>query len=432
MNNKLIVLLLLFIGLFVSALYWQKGELLWLAFPLLVYIAVGMIRFPAQDAIRLSAQRELRRIDTDNGPVIEVKLDIQNPGMGLPCVQISDGDGEDNRVISGQAKIMTSIANNGGASMTYTIPELRGRYSWRTAHVRVGDPLGLMAFDREVPAEAEVLIPPQGEKFQRLPLRPRYTLHAPGSIPAHRAGAGTDFWGVRLYHPGDSLRWLYWRLNARHPGQFFTREFEHEEVADFGIILDSRLETDLREGDENLIEHSIRAAASLAEGFIHQGNRVSLLVWGQVITRIFPGYGKYQLSRILHALSGVKSSSTGKILSLNHVPLRMFSNRALIVVISPLTRADNLFFPRLRAAGHQAMLVSPDPYDFMYPGVAADADSQRAYRLACQERHIQLETIARLNVRVVDWQVRQPLFPLLRTSFGHLRGQGESRVYYGA
>ncbi len=432
MNNKLIVLLLLFMGLFVAAVILQKGELLWLAFPVLMYMAVGLIRSPVQEAIQLRACRELRRIDAQDGPVIEVKLDIQNLGPDLPWMQIIDGDPEEKKAISGHMRQMTALAKNGELSLSYTIPETRGRFTWKNMHIHVGDPFGLMVFDQDIPAEAELTIPPARESFQRLPLRPRYTLHAPGLLPAHRAGAGTDFWGVRLYHAGDSLRWLYWRLNARHPGQFFTREFEQEEVADIGLILDARRETDLNAGDENLLEHTIRAAASLAEGFIHQGNRVSLLVWSQLINRIFPGYGKYQLIRILHTLSSVKSSTSGKFLSLNYVPMQMFSKRAILVVLSPLARADNLFFPRVRAAGYQAMLISPNPYDFIHHNSAGDAGNQRAYQLANQERRIQLEAISRLNIQVVDWSVREPIIPLVRKSFGHLRGQGETEAYYGA
>jgi uncharacterized protein (DUF58 family) len=235
-----------------------------------------------------------------------------------------------------------------------------------------------------------------------------------------------------LYQPGDSLRWLDWRLNARHPGQFFTREFEQEEVADIGLILDARRETDLCIGRENLFEHTVRAAASLAEGFINQGNRVSLLVWGSAIIRVFPGYGKYQLDRILHTLAGVRSSSSGKMIGLNYLPLEMFSNRALLVILSPLIGSDSTFFRRACAAGYQVMLISPDPYEFIQSSSARDAESQRAYSLARLERCIQLQSISNLHIKVIDWQVSQPMFPLIRASLGHFRGRGENKSYYGA
>lgn len=432
MNNKLLTLFLIFIGLFILALFSQRGEILWLAFPFLIFVVVGMLKYPALDTIHLQARRRLCRTESDGQPVVDVEVTIRNQGGALPCLQVVDSQPDGTKIINGKTRMMTSIEKDGEASLKYSFVEKRGQYAWKSVQVRIGDPLGLMISDLTLPAAGEISIQPERENFQRLPLRPNNTIRAPGSIPARHAGSGTDFWGVRPYHPGDSLRWLDWRLNARHPGQFFTREFEHEEVADIGLILDARSETDLWVGENSLFEYSVRAAASLAEGFIHQGNRVSLLVFGKTIMRVFPGYGKHQLNHILHCLSGVRSSSSGRLLGLRYLPLQMFSNRALLMVLSPLTRSDSLFFPRLRAAGYQAMLISPDPYDFIYPALSKDADIQRAFFLTCQERRIQLQSIKRLNIRVVDWKVSQPLYPIIRSSLGHMRGHGENGEAYGA
>jgi uncharacterized protein (DUF58 family) len=432
MNSKILTLFLIFLGVFISALFSQMGELLWLAFPFLMYVTIGLIKFPALDTIHLQAQRLLCRTSSDGQPVVEVEVTIRNQGGTLPCLQMIDSQLDGMIIITGQTGMMTSVFKGGEASLKYSFVEKRGRYTWKSAHVRISDPLGIMSTDLTLPAAAEISIQPERDNFKRLPLRPHHTLHAPGSIPARQAGSGTDFWGVRLYHPGDSLRWLYWRMNARHPGQFFTREFEREEVADIGLILDARSETDQIVGEDSLFEYSVSAAASLAEGFIGQGNRVSLLVLGKTIIRVFPGYGKHQLNRILKCLSRVKSSSSGKVIGLHYLPLEMFSNRALLVVLSPLSRSDSLFFPRLRAARYQAMLISPDPYDFIYPTLSKDPYSQRAFFLTCQERRIQLQSISRLNIRVIDWQVGQPLYSLIRSSLGHIRGHGENGESYGA
>lgn len=432
MNSKLSTLILLFLGLFISALFFRRGELIWLAFPLLIYVTIGLIKFPARDTVQLQAQRFLHRTDRDGQAMVDVEITLRNFGESLPCVQIIDRLPEGVGVIQGQVGLLTSMGKNGGASLNYSFPEQRGRFTWNNVRARVSDPLGVTSSDLYLSAAGEISIAPERENYQPLPLRSHHTLYAPGAIPARRAGSGTDFWGVRLYQPGDSLRWLDWRLNARHPGQFFTREFEHEEVADIGLILDARRETDLWVGKKNLFEHSVRAAASLADGFIHQGNRVSLLVWGRAIMRVFPGFGKSQLHRILDTLSGVRSSSSGKLIGLNYLPLEMFSNRAWLVILSPLTRSDSTFFVRARAAGYQVTLISPNPYEFLQTSSAWDAESQRAFSLARLERRILLQSISSLHIRVIDWQVSQPLFPLIRASLGHFRGRGENKTYYGA
>jgi uncharacterized protein (DUF58 family) len=431
MNNKLLMLFLIFLGLFTAALLTRQGKLLWLAFPLLIYVVIGLIKFPALDTINLQAQRRVHRLNLDGQPIVEVQIAIHNQGVAIPYLEAVDSQPDGMKIITGQAGMRTSLLKGKEAVFSYSFSEKRGRYTWKAIHVSVADPLGLMSAALSLPAAGEISIQPEHDRFRSLLLRPSHTLHAPGSIPARLAGSGTDFWGVRPYHPGDSLRWLDWRLNARHPNQYFTKEFEQEEVADIGLILDARSETDMHVEEDGLFEYSVRAAASLADGFIHQGHRVSLLVFGKTILRVFPGYGKHQLNHILRSLSGVRSSTSGRMLGLHYLPLQMFSSHALLVVLSPLSKSDNLFFPRLRAAGYRAMLISPDPYDFAFPTLGKDPDSLRAYDLAHQERRIQLRSISRLNIRVIDWQVSQPLYPLVRSALGHARGQGEKWAAYG-
>jgi hypothetical protein len=79
----------------------------------------------------------------------------------------------------------------------------------------------------------------------------------------------------------------------------------------------------------------------------------------------------------------------------------------------------------LRAYGYQPFLVSPDPITFASPALGGDATSQLAVRAATIERRLQLDEIARLQVPIVDWQVDQPLFPLVRNALRHTREQRE-------
>ena len=281
----------------------------------------------------------------------------------------------------------------------------------------------LVNFSIGVPAEAGVQVQPVLNHFKPFPLRPQRTLHSAGSIPAHLGGSGTDFWGVREYRPGDSLRRLDWRLTARHPHQFFTKEFEQEEIADIGLILDARYKTNLKQGDESLFEHSARAAASLAEVFLQQGNRLSMLIYGQDEVTLYPGYGKVQLYRILNALARVKIEPGDKLDNLQLAPLHIFSKKSLILVLSPLAANDWQLFPRLRAHGFQVLLISPDPLDYAASALPADPLGRIAARLTQLERRLEIEHIAQLWIPVIDWQVSQPLAPLVRNALLHTHVQ---------
>jgi uncharacterized protein (DUF58 family) len=159
---------------------------------------------------------------------------------------------------------------------------------------------------------------------------------------------------------------------------------------------------------------------------LHQGHRVSLLVFGGTISSVFPGYGKTQLHRILSCLSQVKIESADGVLGyFDFLPIRMFPNHALMIIISPLTATDRPFFQRLRAYGYQALLVSPDPIDFVRSTLPQDNASQLAVRAASLERQFRLNGIAQLHIPVIDWQVSQPLFPLVRNALTRSSKQRE-------
>ena len=109
--------------------------------------------------------------------------------------------------------------------------------------------------------------------------------------------------------------------------------------------------------------------------FLHQGHRVSLLVFGETMLNAFPGYGKAQLHRIMGCLSKAKVETENRTpVSLDFIPIRIFPSRALIIIISSITSADWPLFLRLRAYGYQVLLVSPDPIDFAYPTLAEDVN----------------------------------------------------------
>ena len=161
--------------------------------------------------------------------------------------------------------------------------------------------------------------------------------------------------------------------------------------------------------------------------FLHQGHRVSLHVFGETMLNAFPGYGKTQLHRIMGCLSKAMVGTENRAsVNIDFLPIRMFPSHALIILISSLSSNDRSLFLRLRAYGYQALLISPDPIDFAYPTLPQDTVTNRlAIRAARLERRLRLNDIAQLQIQVVDWQVSQPLYPLVRNALTCSRGQRE-------
>ena len=425
MNNKIVTLTAVAAGLVLMALIIRQGVLAWMALPFLAYLALGVWQSPVASKIRLAARRTLEISRHEGTSAIEVKVEVTNQGPEVACLRLGDALLPGMALTAGQMQMTGALGAGKTMELKYTIQSARGAFSWKAVGAVISDPLGLIETPIDLAAEAAAQVHPELSRYRPIPLHPQTTLHSAGSIPARLGGSGTDFWGVREYQPGDPLRRLDWRLTARHPGQLFTKEFEQEEIADIGLIVDARYRTNLKVGSESLFEHSARAAAALVEVFVRQGNRVSMVIFGKKETNIYPGYGKRQLNRALNALAQVALEPDDRVDNLNLVPLHVFSSRSLVIVLSPLAANDWELFPRLRAHGFQALLISPDPLDFARSAVPADRFSGMAARLVSLERRLEISKIAALWVPVIDWKVDQPLSPLVRNALLHAHIQQE-------
>ena len=421
MSRRFLAVFLIAFCLLLGALAARNATLALMSIPFLAYLGVGLYLAPRPETLRLGAERSVQVAREADTAAVRVRVAVHSLGAGVPALRLVEAPLPGMTLVEGSLEQGDVLAAGGHARIEYTFHTERGVYRWETLAATAADPFRLFERRVDVPAPGEIVVRPRLRRFRPFALNPDRTLHSPGSIPAHRAGSGTDFWGLRDYRPGDQMRHLDWRRAARHPGQLFTREFEQEEIADLGIILDARQQSDLWSGGGRLFDFAREAAGSLAEMVLRGGNRSGMVLVEASMRVVYPGYGKVQLNRILRALAAARPDAEASRLSLDQVPLRAFSGRAMIVIISPLTVAEWQIFPRLRARGNEGVLISPDPVDFAAAG-AVDDMGRLAVRLARLERRLALRRISQAGIRVVDWPVRTPLSPLLRRALQPARG----------
>jgi len=274
--------------------------------------------------------------------------------------------------------------------------------------VTASDHFGLFRLERQIETPDRLLIYPQTVRLRRIDLRPQRTLGFAGPISTRRAGSGVDFYGVREYVLGDRLRKINWRVSALHDRRLFTNEFQQESLADIGLILDARTQSDIRTQGGALFEHSVQATASLADLFLRDGHRVGLLSYG-AMTRVFPGYGATQRERILSALAFSQTQMSYAFDRLGNLPIRFFPPRSQLVIVTPLLRDDLSGLLRFGSLGYTILIVSPDPIDFEVRSLSSTAGLDLPIRLARLERAVMLRTLQRAGIRVVSWETSQPL-----------------------
>lgn len=415
MSNRSWFLISLSSGLIITALISRNGAVALLSVPILVYLFFGILLFPKQ--VNITADRKLEQTVIPGGNKIKMEIRLNNLGDSLEYLTINDPQPETAISTEQFSKPLISLARSEQTILTSNFQLKRGFYTWDQLKVIVHDPLGLFEKTIEFDATQQIIVRPPVQRLHPIPLRPASTLHSTGMVPARLAGSGTDFWGVRHYQSGDSLRHINWQKTARHPGHFFTRQFEQEEIMDIALILDTRVSSKLPSGADNLFEESINAAASLAEVFLRDGNRVGLLVFGRRMRHLFPGYGKHQLNSILRTLALVEPSPMLSLFNLKTMQKRIFQNRSQVIMISTPLSEDLNAYASLLAHGYPVLLICPDTVDYSFR-VSNDGQPEAllAKRLAQIERRLLLTKLSRLGVKVVDWPLTQSLNQTLMTA----------------
>ena len=203
------------------------------------------------------------------------------------------------------------------------------------------------------------------------------------------------------------MRQVNWQATARHPGFVYSNEYEQERSVDIGIILDARQDSYFEIEGRSLFEHAVVAAASLAQAFLNDGNRVGLMHYGQYLGWVFPGYGKVQRERILYALAQARPGDS-LIDHMGNLPVRFFPARSQIVLISPLQAKDTEVLLSLRARGYSMLMVSPDPLAFEMASLPKNEAILLAEKIARLERLAALRSLQLAGIRTLDWDTNVP------------------------
>ena len=406
MARRAFPLVLLAYGLVLAGLFSLRGELLALAVPVVLYLLASLWRSPGE--LRLEIQRSLEGERASPETPLRVTVCVHNQGATLEEILLEDILPPGLRVCEGASRHLLHLPAGGSYSWTYSVQGPRGYYAFSAVEAEAGGLTGLLQRRKRFPVAGQLFILPPVMRIRRLDIRPRRTNVYSGMIPARLGGAGVEFFGVRSYAPGDPLHWINWNASARQPEALYTNEFEQERVADVGMVLDGRLRTNTRREGHSLFEYSVQAAASLADTFLAQGNRVGLLLYGHYLRWTLPGYGKIQRERILQALARAEPGESLVFEDLAHIPAQLFPLYSQIVLVSPLVPGDYDVLLQLRARGYQVMVVSPDPVRFELRHLPDTREAHLAGRILHLERRLLLQKLGHAGVQVLDWDISQP------------------------
>jgi uncharacterized protein (DUF58 family) len=262
------------------------------------------------------------------------------------------------------------------------------------------DRFGMIEHELVATALPAVRVLPEAETLRRL-LDPHELQATVGSRVARERGEGIELAEVRAFHPGDAVRRINWQVSARR-GTLHVTDRHPERNADVILFLDTFSDIG------GTLGFAVRAAATLAAGYLERRDRVGVIGFGGVLAGVGPRLGTRQLYRIVDTLlaSSAEASYANKDVRL--VPRRLLPPKALVVALSPLVDERSITaLLDLRRRGHDLAIVELSPEPFLPP--PSGAEQQLARRLW----HVRREAVrGRLRARgatVQTWDGAAPL-----------------------
>ncbi len=401
----------------------KSSAVILVAVPFMVYMAVMLVfsAGPRPNRGLLRADRRFSQQRCVEGEEISVTTELWSARPSL--VVISDRSALDairgtvEGATTGAFRLQPALlaAQDPGddvppsASLGYTIRPSRGEFRLGGTRVTSFAPCPLTPRTLVLENPSTLRSVPRTSFVPPVQIRPRRTRVYAGSVKTHLGGSGLDFFGCRDYAPGDNTRAINWRIVAR-TGSLVVNEFEQERIADVSVILDCRASPYARSGARRLFDDSVRAAASFSVQFLRSGNRVGLLMYGDIPDWVYPGVGKLQEVQILDALSHAHTSNREAFRALRNLPTRLIAPEAQLVIISPLVAFDDAaVLSELRALGYELLLVSPFSSGSTMTSESsgtADAVADRTVRVL---RTSQMTAVRRLGVQVIEWDTSAAL-----------------------
>ena len=244
---------------------------------------------------------------------MSVKFIIKNTGLGIGFVEIYDSLPPQARIIKGSNYTLLYMKPWQEVSFEYSLRlPLRGHYHLGPVKMRVKDAFDLFYNERIEESIHSFSVFPQIEVLEEQVITSRAPKLLSGAMPLNVIGTGTEFYSLREFVPGDSLRSVNWKALAKK-GKMMVNETVREDVMDVILLVDAREVSAVGGGRDTPLEMSCRAAATYAKQLLDERNNVALMVYGDTIDRIDLDRGEHHLFKILTGLSSAKPQGNLKL-----------------------------------------------------------------------------------------------------------------------
>ena len=332
-----------------------------------------------------------------------VRFIVKNKGLGIGFVEIYDELPPQARITKGSNYTLLYMRPWQEVSFEYSLKlPLRGHYHLGPVKLRVKDAFDLFYNEKIEESLHSFSVFPQIEVLEEQVIKSRAPKLLSGAMPLNVIGAGTEFYSLREFVPGDSLRSVNWKALAKK-GKMMVNETVREDVMDVILLVDAREVSAVGGGRDTPLEMSCRAAATYAKQLLDERNNVGLMIYGDTVDRVDLDRGEHHLFKILTSLSSAKPQGNLKLEIVLKDTLPYIPSGSPIILFSSLDDDHTISeaFTNTISRGYTITTVSPSSLDF----------EERMKRIPAQplliariERDNLISEIRSFGMQVGDWK----------------------------
>ncbi|MCB9760973.1 MAG: DUF58 domain-containing protein [Alphaproteobacteria bacterium] len=269
----------------------------------------------------------------------EVRLRLENPGGALR------GSLFDHHPTGFEMEHLPQrfeLAPGGWSELGYRLRSVeRGSFDFQGVELLLDGPLGLVRRRAWVPLPEAVRVFPnfrQVSHFALLALDDRQAQM--GIHQRRRRGEGTEFFQLREYRVGDSIRQIDWKATARR-FQLISREYRDEEDQSLIFLMDCGRRMHARDGELAHFDHVLNAVLLLGYVALRQGDAVGLQAFSGQDRWIPPRKGVGAMNGLINGVYDLQSSAAASDFAeaVRRLSARQ-RRRALIILLTNLRGED--------------------------------------------------------------------------------------------
>lgn len=387
----------------------------------LLYLSIYVVSLKDQPPSKLDLDMEWSReeIHLHEGDDLVLELTMENHGDSVDFLEVFMEIPPELEIKEGAVHNLLSLEHGEKKKLTLGVAvPLRGDYNISRVDVRYEDPLGVFSVREVYHRDLSIHVLPAREDMRQGRIRPRIPKNRLGNISSRTVGVGTEFFSLREYRAGDRMRDINWKATAKKL-EPMTNDYEGEMSGDVILIIDGFKGSNIGSARENTFGASVRAAATLSSNILGDRNRVGLIILGERLSWIYPGYGREQYYKILAQLSTLTSGGLWQLDDVQSLLRRFFPSRCLLIIITPLTnpKVTQTVYDMTRRK-HNILVISPSPLAIEKRlGGAPGAITEKMYALNRNNTMNQLWQYC----PVVDWDPQEPLEVALEEVGRYLR-----------